>query len=153
MLDEKGFIIAATLALSLVGGAALAHSGATGIVAERMESMKDIAGHMKRIGAMVKGERDYDAEMAAAAADAIAGHARDMPALFPEGSNADPSEALPVIWTQWDAFEKSAGELEATAAALSEAAGTASNADEIRTQFATVGKACAACHQDFRKSD
>ena len=51
-------LLAATLALSVSCGLALAHSGATGIVKQRMDAMKDIAAQMKLIGAMVRAERD-----------------------------------------------------------------------------------------------
>ena len=134
-------------------GLALAHSGATGIVKQRMDSMKDIAAQMKQIGAMIKGERDYDAGLAASAADAIAQHAGMMPSLFPEGSNEGPSEALSSIWSDWDGFTQSAGDLESRAVALSDAAKSASRAAEIRAPFAAVGKTCSSCHEDYRKPD
>lgn len=153
MFGKTGLKIAATLAAALFCGAALAHSGATGVVAERMEAMKDIAAEMKRIGAMVRGEKDYDAEKAASAAETIAEHAGNMPALFPEGTHDDPSEALPVIWSEWEDFTRSAEQLEASAEALSGAAIEASSAVEIRPDFAAVGKACSACHQDYRQPD
>jgi cytochrome c556 len=153
MSGKTAFGIAATLALSAWCGAAFAHSGATGIVAERMDAMKDIAAQMKQIGGMIKGERAYDAELAATAANAVSEHAGNMPALFPQGTNAAPSEALPDIWTEWEAFEQSAEDLRTSAAGLAEAALQAANANEIRPHFATVGKACAACHQDFRQAD
>ncbi|GAB4348626.1 MAG: cytochrome c [Oricola sp.] len=153
MIGRTGFKIAATLAFSLSCAGAIAHSGATGIVAERMEAMKKIAGRMKEIGAMVRGKREYDAGAAAAAAAAIARHAGRMPSLFPEGSDGDPSEALPAIWTEWDDFIAFVEALEASAAELSDAARQATDADAIRPHFATVGQACSACHEDFRMAD
>lgn len=141
------------LAVCLCGGLALAHSGATGIVKERMDAMKDIAAQMKQIGVMVKGEKAYSADVAAAAATVIAEHAGTMPSLFPEGSNDMPSEALATIWSDWGRFTQSAEELSITATTLSEVAGSATSADEIRVQFAAVGKTCSACHEGFRKAN
>ncbi|WP_169054307.1 cytochrome c [Nitratireductor sp. XY-223] len=143
--------VAAALALTAISGLALAHSGATGIVKQRMEAMKDIAAQMKQIGAMIKGERDYDSAAASLAAGAIVQHAGNMLSLFPEGANESPSEALTVIWTDWDGFSESAEELEANAVVLSEVAGNATSAAEIRAAFAAVGKTCSSCHEDYRK--
>ena len=144
-------LLAATLALSVSCGLALAHSGATGIVKQRMDAMKDIAAQMKLIGAMVKAERDYDAAAAAAAADVIVRHADAMLPLFPEGSTEHPSEALTVIWSDWEGFSRSAVELAASATALSDIASDATSAADIRAAFAAVGKTCSSCHEGYRK--
>ncbi|MDA4847409.1 c-type cytochrome [Hoeflea poritis] len=147
----RSLAIALAVVSVTCGGLALAHSGATGIVKQRMDAMKDIAAQMKLIGAMVKAERAYDAAAAAAAADIIVQHADAMLSLFPEGSNEHPSEALTIIWSDWDGFSRSARELSASATVLSETAvGTASAAD-ITAPFAAVGKTCASCHEDYRK--
>lgn len=133
--------------------AALAHSGATGIVAERMEAMKDIAAQMKTLGTMLKGEREWDSETAASAASTIAGHAAEIPRQFPDGSVQPPSEARPAIWKDWDGFTETAQALESAAAALAETAWAAEDAAAIRPAFAAVGGTCSACHEDFRKAD
>ncbi|MCY6383364.1 c-type cytochrome [Hoeflea prorocentri] len=148
-----GLWAASAFVISAFGGLALAHSGATGVVKERMEAMKYIAAQMKQIGVMVKGEQAYSADVAAAAAAVIAEHAETMPSLFPEGSNSMPSEALATIWSDWGRFARSAEELSITATTLSEVAGSATSADEIRVQFAAVGKTCSACHEGFRKAN
>ena len=144
---------AAALALSVSAGTAAAHSGASGVVKERMELMKDIAEQMKQIGAMIKGEAAFDAAAVRSAADTVAAHAGAMPELFPEGSTDAPSEALPVIWQDWEAFRGLAADLEDSAGALSEAAAAASGAGAIRAPFASVGRTCSACHEDFRQAD
>jgi cytochrome c556 len=145
--------VAAVFALSVAGGAALAHSGASGIVKDRMELMKGIAEQMKQIGAMMKGEAAFDAATVRLAADTVAAHADDMPELFPEGSTDAPSEALPSIWQDWDAFSGLAAELEENAGLLSEATAGATGVDDIRAHFASMGRTCSACHEDFRKAD
>ncbi|MCY6382644.1 c-type cytochrome [Hoeflea prorocentri] len=142
----------AVFAFCLCSGLALAHSGATGIVKERMDAMKDIAAQMKQIGAMIKGERAYSAAVAASAAAVIAEHAALMPSQFPDGSNEHPSEALPVIWSDWDRFTQSADELTIAATTLSDVVGRATSVEEIQVQFTAVGRTCSACHEAFRKA-
>ena len=102
----------------------LAHGGATGIVKERMDAMTAISKANKALGAMFKGEVDYDPEAVQAAALEVKGHAGEaMTELFPEGSDGMPSEALPAIWEDWASFEALAGELATYSQALADAAG------------------------------
>lgn len=153
MQKFTGTAAAMAIALAFAGGTALAHSGASGIVQERMELMKDIAGQMKQIGAMIKGKADFDAQAVHSAAGTVAAHAGEIPELFPEGSTEAPSEALPSIWRDWDAFTGLAADLEERADALAEAAASADGAGDIRPQFAEMGRTCSACHEDFREAD
>jgi len=146
-------IAAAALTLSTFTGLAFAHSGATGVVRERMDLMEDIADSMKQVGAMVRGKAAFDAEAVRAAADRVADHAGRMTDMFPQGSAGGASEALPAIWEDWDGFTDLAGELETKAGALSDVAENAQGVDDIRAHFAEMGRTCAACHEDFRKAD
>lgn len=153
MHERAGSLIAAALIVSAVSGTALAHSGATGIVRQRMDLMEDIADRMKELGAMIRGRESFDAEVAGSAADAVAGHAGEMLSLFPEGSAGGASEALPAIWVDWREFEGLAGALEEKAMALSTAAEEAESVDEIRPLFADMGRTCSQCHEDFRQEN
>jgi len=143
--------ICAVTAISSISGFAIAHSGATGIVKERMELMKDIAGHMKTLGTMIKGERAFSAEEASVAATMIASKSENVPELFPEDSIMEPSEALPAIWEDWDAFVGLSGDMNTHAKTLAEAAKNANDVTAIRAQFASLAKTCSGCHEDFRK--
>ena len=141
------------IALSFViatSAIAFAHSGATGVVKLRMDMMGAIGDSMKVIGSMMKGQTAFDANGAKAAAMRIAGHADEIPDLFPEGSTQKPSEALPAIWQNWDEFVKITGEMKAAAQTLADAASVATQADQIRAQFGAVGKSCGSCHERFR---
>jgi cytochrome c556 len=84
------------------------------------------------------------------AANTIAKHAGHIPAIFPEGSLDKPTEALPVIWTQWDDFTRIGKEMETAALALAKASKTAGEAKDIVGQLGAVGQTCKSCHQDFR---
>ncbi|MAZ18790.1 MAG: cytochrome C [Ahrensia sp.] len=153
MLKPATALAAAALALTTFSGLAFAHSSATGIVKQRMGLMEEIAESMKQVGSMIRGQTDFDAETVRAAAARMADHAGRMTDMFPRNSTSGPSEALPAIWEDWDGFAGLAGELEAKAVTLSQAAENAQGVDEIRPHFAELGRTCAACHEDFRKAD
>lgn len=142
--------LVAVLGIASASAIGLAHDGATGMVMQRMEAMKEIGQSMKSIAAMVKGDAPFSGEAVQASASVIAGHAKHMPHMFPEGSLDKPTEALPVIWTNWDRFTEIATKLNSDALALAEVGKTASSAKDILPQLADVGKSCKACHQDFR---
>lgn len=77
--------ITVIVVLVVATGVAFAHSGASGIVKERMESMKSISAAMKTAGNMIRGRSEFDPEKAQGAAIEIE-HAAQIPNLFPEGS-------------------------------------------------------------------
>ena len=111
------------LAATLAGAAALAHSGATGVVKERMEAMDDMNEAVKRIAPMFQGQAEYNADTVREAAATIGGHAGEaMLRLFPEDSTDMPSEARPAIWQDWERFEALSRQLETTARGLGLAA-------------------------------
>ncbi len=129
---------------------AYAHEGAEGVVKDRMDMMGEIARSMKTIGKMIKGVDSYNAKKAKAAALEIYGHMSHMTDMFPEGSTEKPSEALPVIWDDWDEFVALSNQLKDDSKLLSELAGTADSADTIKSQFGLVAKSCSSCHEKFR---
>ena len=149
MVPNKIAILAAS-SLMTVSAFAFAHSGATGIVKQRMEAMKDVGKQMKIIGEMIKGTAAFDGLAAKKAADTISEHAAEIQNLFPEGSTQSPSEALPAIWSEWDEFIAIADEMKFEAEKLSTIAKTASNTQEIKAQFMSVGKTCSGCHERYR---
>ena len=148
----KKTLTAAVLA-TFVGSTAFAHQGATGIVKERMEAMSAMKDALAVIGRMLKGETGFDATQAVQAADAIAQHADEMRALFPDTpeSRQKASEATPLEWEQPERFAQLAQELMNEASLLSDVAAAGKEA-ELLPRFRSVGKACTACHEDFRQN-
>lgn len=139
------------LVVWLLGSAtAFAHSNATGIVKHRMEAMSDIAKNMRLIAAIMTQEKPFSSATVKQAALTIADHAMKIPAYFPEGSNAKPSETLPVVWTDWDTFTRIASDLATGARSLAAIAGTASNGPDIRAPFVALTLTCRSCHDTFR---
>lgn len=120
-MNSKFWITALTV--SSVGLAALAHSGATGVMKERMDAMSEMGNEMKRLVPMMRSQAEYDPDVVRSAADTMIGHAgTQMTELFPEGSNAEPSEALDAIWDDWEEFAALAEALRTSAEGMKLAA-------------------------------
>lgn len=132
-------------------GVAVSHGGATGVVKERMEAMKDMGSRMKSLAAMVRGRTPFDAASAKEAAGAIVAHARDVPRLFPKGSRHGPSEAVEKIWLEWPQFVAEAKALEDLADALGRQAATATSGADLGRAFGDIGRSCKSCHGRYRE--
>lgn len=171
-MRQTAFVTITAVLVAFAGAGVLAHSGATGIVKQRMDSMEAIGRSMKALNAMLRGEQAYDAVRVRALAREIGRHGGDnMTKLFPNGSMHDPTRALPAIWTEWDRFAALAGRLADSAAALEVAAdnrrapsasgttrdgNSAPGIDQLSTMspevvFAHLANTCTACHRDFRE--
>ena len=137
--------------LALTTGVALAHSGATGIVKQRMDMMVDIADQMKTIGRMLSGQHDFNPPVVVAAAERIAQHGRTFKTMFPKGTTSPPSEARPEIWANWDDFLRHSDEMQTLAIALAVTAKSADDPQSIGAPFSALGMSCKSCHQDFRQ--
>src|SRR6056297_200665 len=117
-------------AIASLSVTAFAHSGATGLVKERMDAMKTMGDAVKRIKPMMSGEAAYDEAAVREAAQAIAEEAGTaMTKKFPEGSTDHPSEVLPRTWDEWDRFTGLAEQLEVAANGLARAAGNGRHGD------------------------
>lgn len=116
-------LAALALAAVLLPAGAVAHSGATGVVKERMALMKEMGDGMKRLSAMLHGEAPYDAAAVRKEAEAIAARGGEaMLKGFPPGSLDHPTEALPAIWSEPERFRALAEEVTRHAEALAAAA-------------------------------
>lgn len=134
-----------------IAGAAYAHSGATGIVKERMDKMGEVASGMKVIARMLNGQVEFDPAVLEASASEIADHASGFAPLFPEGSVSSPSEARPRIWTRWDEFIDHFSTMEARAVSLADQAASVEDPSDLKGAFGQLADTCKSCHQDFRQ--
>ncbi len=145
---------------------AFAHSTATGIVKERMESMKAIAQASKTVAAMMQGKRAYDPELVAEAGKVISQHSgQSLLKKFPEGSLDKPTEALNDIWRDWAGFSDLALALGREAQLLSKVAKNGPSgfsddsaySDDPNQPAGRVAKrmlkTCKGCHTKFRKDN
>lgn len=141
------FLTLTVLTLSVNPAYVSAHSGAKGIVKERMELMKDIGKAMKQLSAMARGKAPLDSARVKEAAGSIAQHGQKIPALFPKGSTKGVTEASPRIWLDPEGFRKSTEAMIAAARSVAESNG---NSAELKTSFRRLGKTCSGCHKQYR---
>lgn len=142
-------LAAATFAAALLAAAGvLAHSGATGVVKQRMDGMKAMSDAAKALGAVKLGVIPYSAVTVRRAAAALRESGEAARTQFPPGSNAHPSEALPAIWRERDGFDRLLGALIDAAARLDAAAEDETRALAVADEIAAT---CKDCHAKYRE--
>ena len=129
-----------------VGTAALAHSGATGVVKERMDMMKDLGATLKSLSVMEK-EGAHDPAFIKKAGEALMLHSAHLDDMFPAGSDAAPSEAAPAIWTDRARFDALFDQMGQTGDAL---AASSDDPSQFSARIADIAAVCRDCHQSFR---
>lgn len=136
------------LIVSVLISGVLAHAGAEGVVADRMDAMKAIGKANRPLAAIARGRSDFDLATVQASAKTIAEHAgQSFVDMFPEGSMSDVSEAKADIWEDFGRFSEYSMTLESTAMALSQI----QSEDEFKAAFDAMSKNCGGCHRPFRE--
>ncbi len=124
-------------------------------VKARHAHMQLYAFNLGALGAMAKGEMDYDAATATAAANNLATLAKlDQSRYWAPGTSADEvegSRALPAIWEKSEDVGQKAADLVAATEAMAAAAGD--GVEAIQANMRDLGGACSACHKAYRQSD
>ena len=151
---KKGVILGIASALA-IGTVALADGhGGNPAVKARKAHMQLYAHNLGILGGMAKGDAEFSAELAQAAADnlAVLVMMNQMSYWQPGTSNAELGEetrALPAGWESAnfdDIMAKSTAMAEA-AAAMKAAAGSL---EGVQGAISAVGKACGDCHKAYR---
>ena len=145
-IQKKILICLSAITIGL-SAAAMAHSGATGIIKERMDFFKRSKDNMKAINMHLRGG-DYRAIVPLA--EDIRDWASKMPDYFPQGSDGKPSEAAPEIWTDFDGFTQAARNHYEAADTLVSAA-KSKNAGNIAKAFKATAATCKSCHKSYRQ--
>lgn len=130
--------------------------GATAVAAQNIAVIKERQGHLEKIGdavkpvgAMYKGEADFDLAKVQAALKVIQEKAPLLPPLFPDDSKTgQDTEALPIIWDEKADFESRFKKL-GDAAKAAEAAIT--DEETFPDAWKEVMGNCSGCHKKFRK--
>jgi len=109
--------------------------------------------YLGQLGAMAKGEVDYDAERATVIAASLQNISQvDQSALWPQGSDsaamAGETRALPAIWETWPAIAEVGAAYGEAVATLASTAGDGLEA--LQAGVGGVGKECGACHDKYR---
>ena len=145
-IRKKTLICLPAIAISLSAGA-MAHSGATGVIKERMDFFTRSKDNMKVINMHLRGG-DYRAIVPLA--EDIRDWASKMPDYFPQGSDGKPSEAAPEIWMDFNGFTEAAKDHYEAADTLVSAA-KYENAGDIAKAFKATAKTCKSCHKSYRR--
>ena len=140
-----------------LAGAMLAHAGGhdgNPAANARQAHMKLYAFNLDVIGAMAKGEVDYNAEIARSTANNLLALAMmHQDAYWAPGTSTvelgNETRALPSIWEDGSRFGDIGVQLIEAASQLAEAAGEGQ--DAMRGAIRGVGGACSACHRNYRQ--
>ncbi|MDG4648788.1 cytochrome c [Roseibacterium sp. SDUM158017] len=124
-------------------------------VEARQGQMKLMGLNLGTLVSMARGDADYDAETAQAAADnLVALSSIDQRFSWPEGTDNMAligTRALPEIWESRADFDEKYQALGAAAGGLAAAAG--GGLDQMRGALGPVGAACGACHDTYQAED
>ena len=149
-------IAAIGLAGVLAAGTVIAQGNdpLAGAVKARQAHMQLYAANLGVLGGMARGNMDYDADAAQAAADNLAALA-GMNQMFywPPGSHAgaiEGSRALEAIWTDGGIGEKGAA-FGAAVMAMQTAAG--GGLESLQGAIGPLGASCGGCHDGYRQSN
>jgi len=121
----------------------------------RQAVMKIYSYNIGMLGAMVKGDEPYDAELAKVAADnLLAAVNMDIGTMWPQGSDADAdglagkTRAKPENWSSYPEASEASQALVDAATQLASVAGD--GLDALKSAIGPAGKSCKGCHDDFR---
>ncbi len=121
----------------------------------RQAVMKLYSFNLGILGAMAKGEMDYDADLAKSSADNLLATAKmKNGAMWPQGSDMATAGNENLTWAKaviWSSFPEVGEKHQAlTDAAIKMAAEAGNGVDAIRANIGAVGGSCKACHDSFR---
>ena len=132
--------------LSVAAFAVHAHSGATGVVKERMDNFKQAKKSMKAIKQAIK---PPDFQTITLESEKLVKWGDKMLNYFPDGSNQKPSEAMPLIWKEWSRFDYHRLTYLKHSNTLMESA-KEQNLDAAINAYGELAKSCKACHDRYK---
>lgn len=146
--------VVSTVALSTFAMSAVAGGhGGNPAVGARQGHMQVMALNLGILGNMARGNTEYDADVAQAAADnLVAMGTVNQRFYWPEGTDSESyegSRALPAIWEDQATLFEIAGRYSPAAEALSAVAGQ--GLDAMRGAVGPVGAVCGDCHEAFQE--
>lgn len=148
-------ILAVTFAVSSI-------ATVTSVMAEEQKSPEEAAieyrqaafhmikSHFGPMAAMVKGEKEFNAEEFTKNAEAVATLSKFPINGFIEGSDMGETEAKDAIWKNMDDFKKKMETFQVEAASLADVA-KGGDIAAIKPQFGKVGESCKACHKEYKE--
>ena len=121
------------------------------IVKYRQNVMTSQRGHMGAAAAIIQGKVEFKDQLLDHV-KALEATTKDIPGLFPKGSDVGETKALKEVWTNNDEFRKRAKDAQEKSAALAKAV-AAGDSQSYGKHLKDLGEACKACHKDFRKKE
>lgn len=139
-----------TLALVLCGAiAAHAESEPEDIIKYRQNVMKSSGANAAAATAIVQGKVEFKDRLRDHA-QALVTTTKNIPALFPKGSDFGETQALDAVWEKPQDFAKRAKDAQAKAVAFEKAV-AANDTKSYAAKLKDLGDSCKACHKDYRK--
>ena len=143
-------VISLTVVMASVGllaACATASKSPAEYVEDRQKLMKAHGDAWKNVQ---DGAKAGNLQAVASNADVMANNAKQIPALFPEGSMTEKSKAKPEIWQKKAEFDASAKKMEMESIKLRDTARTG-NAQATNDVIKDFGRnTCGSCHTPFR---
>ncbi|MEP1932859.1 MAG: cytochrome c [Roseibium sp.] len=142
--------------MTMIGlGSAFADGKFDNAIKARKALMSLYAWNLGQLGAMAKGEVDYDAEAAKTAAENIRGLATmNMGQAWPQGSDSTAfpgaTRAKAEAWTTYPESANIHKKLVEAATTMASVADT--GLENVQANMAALGGTCSECHKKFRES-
>jgi cytochrome c556 len=137
--------LAAAMLVTLTAGTVVADD----IAHERHELMEGVRDATKPVGAMLKGEKAFDADTLQTSLAVFADASEKLGDLVPEGSEG--GEAAPAIWEDPDGFAAEIKKWQDAIAAAVDA--KPQSLDAAKPVVSPVLKSCKSCHDGYRIED
>jgi len=146
---KKIFLAAAVSAIVLapLGASAVSFKKPEDAIKYRQSTFTVMATHFGDLGAMVKGDKPFDAKAAQANADIVMTLSTLPWTGF--GPGTEGGKAKPAIWKEMDKVKAGANDLQKATAELNKAAGTG-NLENIKKAFAATQQTCKSCHDSYK---
>jgi cytochrome c556 len=126
------------------------------VTEKRQDTMRELDRHMKLLAEIMYGGNDQTQMQAELEqhTQVIQEIAKDIPSLFPDWDDSNASRAKPVIWERPNDFEKAAKEFDIKVKEFTRAVEQGDkNAARLSYKRLELKKACASCHDTFRKPE
>lgn len=147
---SKRVLVQAAFALLVTGAvAAQAQSEPEDIIKYRQNVMKASGANAAAATAIVQGKVEFKDRLREHA-QALVTTTKNIPALFPKGSDFGETEAQDAVWKKPDDFAKRAKDSHAKAVAFEKAV-AANDTKSYAAKLKDVADGCKACHKDYRK--
>lgn len=141
------FTVAALLVFPVVTSA---ESDPEDIIKYRQNVMKANGANMAAMASILQGKTPEYRDRLGDHARGVQAGTKNIPALFPQGSDFGDTEALESVWKDTAGFKKHSDDTSKKADALAKAV-AGGDTKAIQARFRELSDSCKACHKDFRK--